>query len=280
MRIFSLTVSGHAMTTVQDQTNSAKMIDKVKIERLLKLLEEATKLVGQFTGEYIHHYQTPAEFRDDLKTSIANIQQNDFTELNGLYNSFHPDSEWFDLSGDDGKRIGTEIFSIVSSLIGSFDSKDILYLINDFRQTADHAVKLFQAKYGVTNLLEGWHSRIYEQTGKLNDVGIRFYAFHGSGLAVHFRNKSIDFDFVFNPEQRHEGFDLWRLHGFVGGQPCTYNKYLDKKILEKDFNNLIEKKIIFLPKQDNSPQQYFLSDNINHEEINSIENDRPWWKIW
>lgn len=138
------------------------MTDKVKIERLLKLLDEATKLVGQFTGEYIHHYQTPDELRDDLKTSIANIQQNDFTELNGLYNSFHPDSEWFDLSGDDGKRIGTEIFSMVSSLVGSFDSKDILYLINDFRQTSDKAVKLFQAKYGVTNLLEGRHSRIYE----------------------------------------------------------------------------------------------------------------------
>ncbi|MBK8673221.1 MAG: hypothetical protein IPN93_09585, partial [Bacteroidetes bacterium] len=70
------------------------MTDKVKIERLLKLLDEATKLVGQFKGEYIHHYQTPAEFREDLNISIANIQKNYFTELNGLYNSFHPDSEW------------------------------------------------------------------------------------------------------------------------------------------------------------------------------------------
>ncbi len=256
------------------------MTDKIKIQRLLELLDEAVKLVGQFTGEYILHYQTPDEFRNDLKTSIANIQQNDLTELNGLYNSFHPGSEWYDLSGDDGKRIGTEIFSIVFYLVGSFGSKDILYLINDFRQTADKAVNLFQAKFGVTNLLEGWHSRLYEQTGKLNDIGIKFYAFHGCGLAVHFRNKSIDFDFIFNPEQRHDAFDLWRLHGFVHGQPCTYNKYLDKKNLEKDFNKLIEKKIILLLKQDNSPQQYFLAENISLEQIDSSESDRPWWKVW
>jgi len=256
------------------------MTEKVKAERLLKLLDEATMFVEQFTDAYIHHYLTPNEFRDDLKTSIANIQQNDFTELNGLYNSFHPDSEWFDLSGDDGKRIGTEFFSVVSSLGSYFDNKDILYLINDFRQTADSTIKLFQAKYGVTNLLEGWHSRIYEQTGKLNDIGIRFYAFHGCGLAVHFRNKSIDFDFVFNPEPRHEGFDLWRLYGFVDGQPCTYKKYLDKKNLKKDFNKLIDKKIIFLPKQDNSPQQYFLADNINFEQIDNNASDKPWWKVW
>jgi hypothetical protein len=238
------------------------MVDNSKLNRLIELTHEAKNLVEKFKGEYIHHYQTPNEFQKDLQIAIDNLCQNDFDELNGLYNSFHYDSEWYDLSGDEGKQIGTEIFTIVSSIIQNVESKDILELILDFQQTADKAVKLFQTKYGITNLLEGWHSRLYEQTGNLTDIGIRFYAFHGCGLATHFRNKSVDFDFAFIPEQRHDGFDLWRLHGFVQSQPFSYNKYLDKVTLEKDFNKLKEMNIIGLPEQDNSPQQYFLTETI------------------
>jgi hypothetical protein len=123
-------------------------------------------------------------------------------------------------------------------------------------------VILFKEKYGITNLLEGWHSGLYERTGKLKEIGIRFYAFHGCGLAVFLKNKHVDFDFAFIPEQRHDCFDLWRLQMFAQDHPFTYNNFLNEKTLENDFKDLIEKKIIILPKQDNSPGQYFLTSTL------------------
>ncbi|MBK9490030.1 MAG: hypothetical protein IPO07_15580, partial [Haliscomenobacter sp.] len=59
-------------------------------------------------------------------------------------------------------------------------------------------------------------------------------------------NTSVDFDFAFLPEQRHDGFDLWRLGEFVSSNR-QIQKYLDKEKLEEDFNKLIERKAIVKP---------------------------------
>ncbi len=186
----------------------------------------------------------------------------DLEELNDIYNSFHTDSEWYDLTKTEGKEIGNSIFSLTTELINEFESGNIIELIKDFTNTVNKGVQILKDKYGVSDLLEGWHSGLYEQTGKLKDLGIEFYAFHGCGLALHFRNKKVDFDFAHVPDQRHDGFDLWRLHGFAQGQPKKYNKYLDKTNLEKDFKQLLKKEIICLPAQDNSPKQYFLTNEL------------------
>jgi hypothetical protein len=238
------------------------MIDKEKLERLIGLLEEAITLVEHFTGEFIHYFQTIEEFQEELKLAIFNLNKNTYDELNELYNSFHPDSEWYVLSGSEGKRIGLDIFSTMSSFIHQFESKDIIELIKDFQETADKAVTLFQEKYGITNLLEGWHSGLYKRTGKLIEIGIRFYAFHGCGLSVFFKNKHVDFDFAFIPEQRHDCFDLWRLQMFAQDHPFTYNNFLNEKTLENDFKDLIEKKIIVKPKQDYSYGQYLFATDL------------------
>jgi hypothetical protein len=241
---------------------SFEMIEKEKLERLVGLLEEAITLVEHFTAEFIHHYQSVEEFQEELKLAVINISENNYNELNGLYNSFHPDSEWYVLSGSEGRRIGFDIFLTISSFIQLFISKDIIELIKDFQETADKAVTLFQEKYGITNLLEGWHSGLYEQTGKLREIGIRFYAFHGCGLSVFFKNKHVEFDFAFIPEQRHDCFDLWRLQMFAQNHPFTYNNFLYGNTLENDFKDLIEKKIIVVPKQGNSPEQYFFATDL------------------
>ncbi|WP_282075424.1 DUF6896 domain-containing protein [Maribacter aquivivus] len=234
----------------------------LKIEQLISLLEKAEIIAEKFSGEYLHHYHSPNEFNIEINLFIENLKKNDLEELNDIYNSFHTDSEWYDLTKTEGKEIGNNIFSLTTELISEFESGNIIELIKDFTNTVDKGVQILKDKYGVSDLLEGWHSGLYEQTGKLKDLGIEFYAFHGYGLALHFRNKKVDFDFAYVSDQRHDGFDLWRLHGFAQGQPKKYNKYLDKINLEKDFKQLLKKEIICLPVQDNSPKQYFLTNQL------------------
>jgi hypothetical protein len=240
----------------------------LKIEQLISLLEKAEIIAENFSGEYLHHYHSPKEFNIEIKLSRENLKKNDFEELNDIYNSFHTDSEWYDLTKTEGKEIGNNIFSLTTELINEFESGNIIELIKDFTNTVDKGVQILKDKYCVSNLLEGWHSGLYEQTGKLKGLGIEFYAFHGCGLALHFRNKKVDFDFAYVPDQRHDGFDLWRLHGFAQGQPKKYNKYLDKTNLEKDFKQLIKKEIICLPVQENSPKQYFLISALKIKNTN------------
>lgn len=101
----------------------------------------------------------------------------------------------------------------------------------------------FKQEFNRIDLLTAYrHDKIYLQVGNLKKHHIKSYAFHGIGLAVDFvDNTSVNFDFAFLPEQRHGGFDLWRLGELVSSRPDKYKKYLDKKRLEGDFTGLIEK---------------------------------------
>lgn len=147
----------------------------------------------------------------------------------------------------------------------------LIDIIKDYQESADRAVTIFKNKFKVDNLLEGWHSKVYNQTGKLINEGIYFYAFHGIGLAAHFKDKIVDFDFAFFPEQRHDGFDLWRLTNFIQNQRNKYPEFKDKKKIEKEFNELIKRGIIIIPKLKHSTNLYFFTDTLNDDMINTTE---------
>ena len=53
----------------------------------------------------------------------------------------------------------------------------IYELIADFQNSAKEVVEIFKRAYNVDNILEGWHTGKYEQTGKIPDEGLKFYAF-------------------------------------------------------------------------------------------------------
>jgi hypothetical protein len=139
----------------------------------------------------------------------------------------------------------------------------IIDIIKDYQQGADKAVNIFKKKYGVSNILEGWWSGLYEQTGKLKEEGLQFYAFHGIGLAAHFKDKIVDFDFAFFPEPRHDGFDLWRITGFIENQIEKYPEYKDKNKIESDFNGLIRNGIIVKPELEDSTTLYFFKEGLD-----------------
>jgi hypothetical protein len=66
----------------------------------------------------------------------------------------------------------------------------LIDIIKDYQAGADKAVKIFKDKYKVNDILEGWHSGLYDQTGKLVDEGLYFYAFHGIGLSCSFQRQN------------------------------------------------------------------------------------------
>jgi hypothetical protein len=149
----------------------------------------------------------------------------------------------------------------------SINKINLLDIIKDYQLSADKAVHIFKDKYKVNDILEGWHSRVYEQTGKLIDEGLYFYAFHGIGLAAHFKDRIVDFDFAYFPEPRHDGFDLWRLTNFIQNQRDKYSEYKDKERIVKEFNELIKKGVIAKPKLENSTTLYFFKDTLKTEII-------------
>ena len=157
----------HQASAFLKKYNLVKMENDSKINKLIALLEIVNKLVNNFSGAYLHHYHSGSEFGNRILLSIKHLKENNFSELNDIYNSFHTDSEWYDLADEQGKEIGAEVFSLATDLISGLESKDILDLIKDFIETANKGVEILRRKFGVTDLLEGWHSRQYEQTGKL-----------------------------------------------------------------------------------------------------------------
>ena len=147
----------------------------------------------------------------------------------------------------------------------------LIEIIKDYQEGADKAVHIFKNKYKVNDILEGWHSRVYEQTGKLINEGLYFYSFHGIGLAVHFKGKIVDFDFAYFPEPRHDGFDLWRLTNFIQNQRNKYPDYKEKEKIEREFNELIKNGIIVKPKLENSTTLYFFKNTLQTELIDETE---------
>lgn len=148
---------------------------------------------------------------------------------------------------------------------------DLLDIIKDYQSGADKAVQIFKEKYNVEDILEGWHRKVYKQTGKLIDEGLYYYAFHGIGLAAHFKDKIVDFDFEYFPEPRHDGFDLWRLSNFIQNQRNKYPEYKDKEKIEREFYELIENGIIARPELKHPTTLYFFKATLNTKTINEVE---------
>jgi len=108
-------------------------------------------------------------------------------------------------------------------------------LITDFLSKVEIGTELLQKKFGTRNILRLWRSKQIERCGEITDE-IQ-YELHGVGCAIHFPSESVDFDYGSN--SRIDGFDVWRLYIYALDRPLTYEKYCDKKTLEKEFKELI-----------------------------------------
>ena len=207
------------------------------------------------------------------KKSDLNVFGSDLDEIWGEITNFSQDieliekglvsKEYADKSIEKIKSIcDQQAFDELTKTI-SIAKINLLDIIKDYQSSADKAVQIFKDKYKVDDILDGWYSGVYEQIGKLIDEGLYFYAFHGIGLAAHFKDKIVDFDFAYFPEPRHDGFDLWRLTNFIQNQRNKYPDYKDKEKIEREFNELIKNGVIAIPKLENSTTLYFFNNTLN-----------------
>ena len=257
-------------------------LDNSKLERLLKLLDEAEKLAGQFSGGYSNNFFSAQEFHTAFTDSINKLKAGDTDQLNNLWLWFAPTCDWDDFIHKDGEDLANEIHPLVTELRRSFKVYTIVDLITDYQANVERVMAAFKQEFNRTDLLTAYrHDKIYPQVGSLKKYHIKRYAFHGIGLAVDFDdNTSVDFDFAFLPEQRHDGFDLWRLGEFVSSRPDKYKKYLEKKKLEEDFNRLVERKAIVKPEINPSTSLYFFQSSLTKPKVVDNKTKRTWWKIW
>lgn len=256
-------------------------LDNLKFERLIKLLDEAEKLAGQFSGGHSNNFLSAQEFHIALTDSINKLKSGDNDQLNYLCLWFAPTCDWDDFIHQDGENLANEIYPLVTELRKSLKVYSIFDLITDYQENVERVMKAFQQEFKRTDLLTAYrHDKIHPQVGKLKKHQIRRYAFHGIGLAVEFDdNTSVDFDFAFLPEQRHDGFDLWRLGEFVSTRPDKYKKYLDKKKLETDFNEQIERGVIVKPDFDPSTTLYFFKSSLTKPKQADNKTEKAWWEI-
>ena len=87
-----------------------------KIERLLKLLDKAEKLSGQFTGGYSNNFLSAQEFNTALADSINKLKDGDYDQLNELSLWFAPTCAWDDFILTDGEDLANEIYPLVTEL--------------------------------------------------------------------------------------------------------------------------------------------------------------------
>lgn len=257
-------------------------MDNSKLERLISLLDMAEKLAGQFSGGYSNNLLSAEEFHEALTDSIAKLKSGDMEQINRLWLWFAPTCDWDDFIHQDGQDLANKLFPLLTDLKKSLSVHNIIDLITDYQENVERVMKAFKQEFERSDLLTAYrHDKIYPQVGRLKKHHIKRYAFHGIGLAVDFDdNTSINFDFAFLPEQRHDGFDLWRLGEFVSNHPDKYKKYLDEKMLEEDFNRLIDQGIIINPNVSPSTTLYFFKSALTKPETTDLKNGKPWWKFW
>ncbi|NOQ73568.1 MAG: hypothetical protein GQ574_16300 [Crocinitomix sp.] len=86
------------------------------LEILIQELDEAEKLLSQFSGGYSGDFMSAEEFHEALKTHIIVLKKGDLTVLDDLWFWFAPTCAWDDFVGMEGQDLGNSIFAKLSRL--------------------------------------------------------------------------------------------------------------------------------------------------------------------
>lgn len=85
-----------------------------KMNRLLKLLDDAVQLSAEFRGGYSNQFGSAEEFHTALAQSVEKYKGGDNEQINSLWLWFAPTCSWDDFAGLDGQDLANEIFGLVS----------------------------------------------------------------------------------------------------------------------------------------------------------------------
>lgn len=110
-------------------------------------------------------------------------------------------------------------------------------LINEYLAKVKKATDLLEHAFGTKSILRLWRTNKIPQRGSIIE-GVT-YELHGIGCRVYLSEACIDFDY--GPDERVDGFDLWRLYVYACEVPHRYKKHTDEKTLKREFNEFLEK---------------------------------------
>jgi hypothetical protein len=128
-------------------------------------------------------------------------------------------------------------------------------IISDFQKKVEEANELLK-KYLEIDDPQNWGPPI-EQVGMLG--GEHKYFFHGVGCKVHISKKNI-IDFDYGANGRIDGFDEWRLCGFINSRQKKYSNIKESDI-KVWFQEAIDSKEIKKTESREYGNLYYLSKN-------------------
>jgi hypothetical protein len=128
-------------------------------------------------------------------------------------------------------------------------------LIESYLTCAEYSCSLLKQLYnGKETFLRAKILKLIPNEGHIENVK---YKFHGSGCFFQYANSHIDIDF--GPNDRCDGFDLFRLKDFFSEiiDKKPYLSLCGKGSFELQFEELIKAKIIHNPQLEPSPHLFF-----------------------
>lgn len=93
-----------------------KLTDKYKLDHLIKLLDKAKELSGQFTGGHSSNFFSAEEFHSALSDSIYKLKSGDTDQLNNLWLWFAPTCAWDDFIHKEGEDLANDLFPLIVDL--------------------------------------------------------------------------------------------------------------------------------------------------------------------
>lgn len=115
-------------------------------------------------------------------------------------------------------------------------TENLSFVIEQYALYVQKGMQSFQVVIGDKNPLKALSEKLIKRKGTLEN-GIS-YSLHGIGCLFEIQGVKVDVDFA--PNNRYDGFDLWRLNLFVQQNQRFRKIYSDKSQLEKDFFQAIE----------------------------------------
>lgn len=112
---------------------------------------------------------------------------------------------------------------------------ELEYLIDDFLTQVERATDLLEARFGKKCIIGLWRAKEIPQRGEVT-LGVS-YELHGVGCRVYFPEVCVDFDY--GPNERVDGFDVWRLYIYACEVPLQHPNYIDQEALKRDFGEYI-----------------------------------------
>lgn len=130
-------------------------------------------------------------------------------------------------------------------------SDKLVRLIHDYQEQVSAFVSALRHHYDVEDVFEV-RRQLNQQRGKLDDRNETHFYFHGVGCWFTAGRGEVDFDF--GPDQRHDGFDGWRLWLYAKSLPNEFPEFQRLEIVESVLGELVTDGVVHRPHWMPSPQ--------------------------